>query len=86
MSASLEGLEIAAILGENDNVPTDQNARTFRDRSITIEKTWNKKACFIVLPVLVLVRFSTFIPLMKVVNYSVQDTFGSNQFLWVGAE
>jgi glycerol transport system permease protein len=26
------------------------------------------------------------IPLMTVVNYSVQDTFGNNQFFWVGLE
>nr|WP_154385509.1 sugar ABC transporter permease [Aminobacter sp. MDW-2] len=39
-----------------------------------------------VLPVLVLVAFSAVIPLMTVVNYSVQDTFGGNQFFWAGAE
>jgi len=39
-----------------------------------------------VLPVLVLVAFSAVIPLMTVVNYSVQDTFGNNQFFWVGLE
>lgn len=37
-----------------------------------------------VLPVLVLVAFSAVIPLMTVVNYSVQDTFGNNQFFWAG--
>jgi len=39
-----------------------------------------------VLPVLVLVAFSAIIPLMTVVNYSVQDTFGNNEFFWVGTE
>jgi glycerol transport system permease protein len=39
-----------------------------------------------VLPVLVLVAFSAVIPLMTVVNYSVQDTFGNNQFFWAGTE
>ena len=31
-----------------------------------------------------LVAFSAVIPLMTVVNYSVQDTFGNNQFFWNG--
>ncbi len=47
-----------------------------------MEKTWNNKAWFMVLPVLVLVAFSAVIPLMTVVNYSVQDTFGNNEFFW----
>lgn len=51
-----------------------------------MEKTWNNKAWFMVLPVLVLVAFSAAIPLMTVVNYSVQDTFGNNQFFWAGTE
>ncbi len=49
-----------------------------------MEKTQNNKAWFLVLPVLVLVAFSAVIPLMTVVNYSVQDTFGSNVFFWEG--
>jgi glycerol transport system permease protein len=51
-----------------------------------MEKTLNQKAWFLVLPVLVLVAFSAVIPLMTVVNYSVQDTFGNNQFFWAGLE
>ncbi|TDX29263.1 carbohydrate ABC transporter permease [Rhodovulum visakhapatnamense] len=51
-----------------------------------MEKTVNHKAWFLVLPVLVLVAFSAVIPLMTVVNYSVQDTFGQNQFFWAGLE
>lgn len=51
-----------------------------------MEKTWNNKAWFMVLPVLLLVAFSAVIPLMTVVNYSVQDTFGNNVFFWVGSE
>lgn len=39
-----------------------------------------------VLPVLVLVAFSAVIPLMTVVNYSVQDTFGNNEFFWAGTD
>ena len=51
-----------------------------------MEKTVNQKAWFLVLPVLVLVAFSAVIPLMTVVNYSVQDTFGNNVFFWAGLE
>jgi glycerol transport system permease protein len=51
-----------------------------------MNKTWNNKAWFMVLPVLVLVMFSAAIPLMTVVNYSVQDTFGNNVFFWAGTE
>jgi glycerol transport system permease protein len=51
-----------------------------------MEKTVNQKAWFLILPVLILVAFSAVIPLMTVVNYSVQDTFGQNQFFWVGLE
>ena len=51
-----------------------------------MDKTVNQKAWFLVLPVLMLVAFSAVIPLMTVVNYSVQDTFGNNQFFWAGLE
>ncbi|WP_424934012.1 carbohydrate ABC transporter permease [Amaricoccus macauensis] len=51
-----------------------------------MEKTVNQKAWFLVLPVLILVAFSAVIPLMTVVNYSVQDTFGNNVFFWAGLE
>jgi glycerol transport system permease protein len=49
-----------------------------------MEKAWNNRAWFMVLPMLVLVAFSAVIPLMTVVNYSVQDTFGNNVFFWAG--
>jgi len=51
-----------------------------------MKKTVNQKAWFLVLPVLLLVGFSAVIPLMTVVNYSVQDTFGNNVFFEVGLE
>jgi len=51
-----------------------------------MNKTVNQKAWFLILPVLLLVAFSAVIPLMTVVNYSVQDTFGNNQFFWAGLE
>ncbi len=51
-----------------------------------MEKTRNNRAWFMVLPVVALVAFSAVLPLMTVVNYSVQDTFGNNVFFWAGAE
>ena len=51
-----------------------------------MEKTWNNRAWFMVIPVLLLVAFSAVIPLMTVVNYSVQDTFGNNEFFWAGTD
>ncbi|MFY8101074.1 MAG: carbohydrate ABC transporter permease [Allorhizobium sp.] len=49
-----------------------------------MDKPINNRAWFLVLPVLLIVAFSAIIPLMTVVNYSVQDTFGNNQFFWNG--
>src|SRR4029450_10665000 len=49
-------------------------------------KTVNQKAWFLVLPVVVLVAFNAIIPLMTVVNYSVQETFGDNVFTWAGVQ
>jgi glycerol transport system permease protein len=46
----------------------------------------NQKAWFLVLPVLVLVAFNALIPMMTVVNYSVQETFGDNVFFWHGLD
>jgi len=51
-----------------------------------MQKKQNQKAWFLVLPVFLLVSFSAVIPLMTVVNYSVQDSFGNNEFYWVGTE
>lgn len=47
-------------------------------------KTSNPRAWFLVLPVILLVAFNALIPLMTVVNYSVQETFGDNLFFWHG--
>ncbi len=49
-----------------------------------MSKTTNQKAWILVIPVIVLVAFNALIPLMTVVNYSVQETFGSNVFFWEG--
>ncbi len=49
-----------------------------------MKKTVNQKAWFFVLPVFVLVAFNAAIPLMTVINYSFQETFGDNVFFWEG--
>ncbi len=49
-------------------------------------KSTNHKAWFFVLPVVALVAFNALIPLMTVVNYSVQETFGDNVFFFEGVK
>ena len=49
-------------------------------------RTENQKAWFFVLPVLFLVAFNALVPMMTVVNYSVQETFGDNIFFWQGLD
>jgi len=49
-------------------------------------RTPNQKAWWLVLPVVLLVAFNAVIPLMTVVNYSVQETFGDNQFFFEGVK
>ena len=51
-----------------------------------MNKTYNNKAWFLILPVLVCVAFSAIMPLMTVVNYSVQDILGPDQKVFVGTE
>jgi len=51
-----------------------------------MEKKKSNRAWLLVLPVVISVAFSAIIPLMTVVNYSVQDIFGPGQRVWVGNE
>ena len=51
-----------------------------------MNKVENNKAWFLVLPVFLIVAFSAIIPLMTVVNYSVQDIFDENTSYFVGTE
>lgn len=51
-----------------------------------MDKWEDNKAWFLVLPVFFIVAFSAIIPLMTVVNYSVQDIFGPGQRVFVGTE
>jgi glycerol transport system permease protein len=48
------------------------------------DKPWNNRAWFFVLPVLAFVLFSSLLPMMTVVNYSIQDSMGENNFFWNG--
>ncbi|PUE06454.1 ABC transporter permease [Limnohabitans sp. T6-5] len=50
------------------------------------EKPVNQKAWWLVLPVLVCVAFSAILPLMTVVNYSVQDIISPERRVFVGTE
>lgn len=49
-------------------------------------KPLNQKAWLLVLPVLVCVAFSAILPLMTVVNYSVQDIISPERRVFVGTE
>jgi glycerol transport system permease protein len=49
-------------------------------------KPVNQRAWWFVLPVLISVAFSALIPLMTIVNYSVQDILGPDQAVFVGTE
>jgi len=51
-----------------------------------MNKTEDNRAWLLILPVFVIVAFSAVIPLMTVVNYSVQDIFGPGERLFVGSE
>ncbi len=51
-----------------------------------MDKWEDNKAWFFVLPVFIIVAFSAIIPLMTVVNYSIQDIFGPGQRVFVGTE
>lgn len=51
-----------------------------------MNKWENNRAWLLTVPVLIIVAFSSIIPLMTVVNYSVQDIFGPGQSVFVGTE
>ena len=52
----------------------------------TTLKPVNQRAWWLILPVFVCVAFSAVLPLMTVVNYSVQDIFGPDRRVFVGTE
>ncbi|MGI9568441.1 MAG: sugar ABC transporter permease, partial [Desulfobulbia bacterium] len=47
-------------------------------------KTIRNRSFFYILPALIVVGGSTIIPLAAIVNFSVQDVFYGNDFIWVG--
>src|ERR1700675_2117200 len=49
-------------------------------------KPVNQRAWFLILPVLLCVAFSAILPLMTVVNYSVQDIISPERRVFVGTE
>jgi glycerol transport system permease protein len=51
-----------------------------------MQKWQNQRAWFLVIPVVVLVAFNALIPLMTVVNYSVQDIFDATHRIFVGTD
>jgi glycerol transport system permease protein len=51
-----------------------------------VHKPENNAAWLFVIPVVIMVAFNAIMPLMAVVNYSVQDIFGPGQRFWVGTE
>lgn len=51
-----------------------------------IDKSKNNRAWLLVLPMFLVVAFSAIVPLMTVVNYSVQDILGPNMRVYVGTE
>ena len=53
---------------------------------MSANKPVNQKAWFLILPVLVCVAFSAIVPLMTVVNYSVQDIISPERRVFVGTE
>jgi glycerol transport system permease protein len=52
----------------------------------TTTKPINQKAWLLVLPVIICVAFSAILPLMTVVNYSVQDIISPERRVFVGTE
>lgn len=97
--ADLFGNEINIVAAEGTEITPDMTRVAFDTAQVNVyvddwrqqgrppdEQDRQPKAWFLVLPVLLLVAFSAVIPLMTVVNYSVQDTFGQNQFFWAGLE
>ncbi len=51
-----------------------------------MNRIYDNRAWWLVLPVFAMVAFNALIPLMTVVNYSIQETFGNNEFFWAGTQ
>jgi glycerol transport system permease protein len=51
-----------------------------------MDKVQDNRAWFLIIPVFLIVAFSAVLPLMTVVNYSVQEIFGPGQTFFIGTE
>ncbi|THB75261.1 MAG: sugar ABC transporter permease [Desulfobulbaceae bacterium] len=49
-----------------------------------MQKPVHQRAFFFILPAVVVVSSSLLIPLIAIINFSVQDVFYGNDFIWVG--
>ena len=67
------------------SIPTDHDTPAVGSQPADT-KPKDNRAWFLILPVVVSVAFTAIIPLMTVVNYSVQDVFSSTDRLFVGLE
>src|SRR5690348_14734762 len=66
--------------------PAAGAAEAAEDRPVADTRPRSNRAWFLVLPVILSVAFTAVIPLMTVVNYSVQDIFSPQDRLFVGLE
>jgi glycerol transport system permease protein len=71
---------------EPDASLADEPAATDGTAAASPLKPRDNRALLLVVPVLVTVAFTAIIPLIIVVNYSVQDIFGPGNRLFVGSE
>ena len=69
-----------------DDLPETRPAEPWTAEKVGDVKPRNNRAWLLVLPVVVSVAFTAVIPLMTVVNYSVQDVFGPTERIFVGLE
>jgi hypothetical protein len=102
MTLNLDGAPLKVRLAEDKPVPEGRRTSVFRavadglrrrvpaGRSTQATRgaamNRNNKAWWLVLPVFLLVAFSAVIPMMTVVNYSVQDIFDQSSRYFVGAD
>ena len=73
--------EQAALGDQAGSIVRLRRRRARSGRASMMEKPFNNRAWLMVAPVFALVMFSALLPMMTVVNYSVQDSIGQNQFL-----
>ena len=89
VSVTHDGKLIKMLVGEDQVIPSEapaiefdaQNTHLYQDDCVeTLRKSTNNKAWWLVVPVLLLVAFNAFIPLMTVVNYSLRKPLATMCF------